>query len=482
MKFLFITPLTDYGVRPMNTWAPVGILSMAASLKGEGHEAALFDRHALFSSHGLGRDRIDGAMAEAVRTFRPDVIGFQTLSPLIHDTVSCAALLRPLFPGVMIAGGHHGTALPELTLRRIEGLDGVVAGEGEQALVRFARGEDPRDIPGFWWKDRDGGIRHTPPVQVAPLDDLPFPDYTLLDGRFYLQRNHSAIRGHFLSSLCVVTSRGCVRRCDFCCESLTYGRGVRFHSARYVAEGVRELLYRYPIDGLYVHDNDFLINRKRAEEICEHFSAIRRNRPFLFSIQARAERVDSDMVRRLKAAGCALIEIGVESALQENLDSVRKETTVAEAEEAIARCREGGISVHANMITGFEGETMEKLEKEIAWMKKVRPDTFSWFPLEIHPGTALYERRGDGFFERSPWTPENIRTFYRGASLSPIPPAEKGRWMKSRYQPLRRRAYFRHLFRKNYPRKLFPLLFMKGRREILKLRDRFDRFRNPGSP
>jgi radical SAM superfamily enzyme YgiQ (UPF0313 family) len=473
MRFLFISPLTEFEHRPMNTWVPLGILSLGAALKTAGHEVGFFDRYGLYAGHGFGRGRIDRAMVDRVQAFRPDVVGFQTVSPLIYDTVDCVSLLRPLFSGAMIAGGHHGTALPEATLRRIAGLDGVVAGEGEHALVRFAGGEDPRRIPGFWWKDGDGGIHHTPPVQVKPLDDLPFPDYSLLDGRCYLRKNHRAIRGFFLSSLSMITSRGCVRRCEFCSESLTYGRGVRFHSPRYVAEEVREVLGRYPVDGIYFQDNDFLIDRKRTEEICGHFLAIRRERPFRWSIQARADRIDGDMARLLRKAGCALVEIGVESSLQENLDRLGKEADRETMEEAVARCREAGVAVHAYMITGLEGETFETLEKELAWLKKVRPNSFSWSSLEIHPGTALYERKGNRFFETGEWDRETLLRYYAASPLSPIPREEKRRWIDARYRPFQRRTALRHLFMSNFPRTFLPLLLSKGAREIQRLQDRF---------
>ena len=35
------------------------------------------------------------------------------------------------------------------------------------------------------------------------------------------------------------------------------------------------------------------------------------------------------------------------------------------------------------------------LENELVWLKRVKPHSFSWSTLEIHPGTALYERKGN---------------------------------------------------------------------------------------
>lgn len=472
MRFLLVTPRTEFRVRPLIAWTPLGLISIGASLKKYGHEVALFDRHALSAGAGYGKERINDLLAAKVLSFKPDVIGFHMVSPLIHDTAECISLIRPLFSGFMIAGGHHATALPEESLRKIGGLNGAVAGEGELALAQFAEGIDPRRIPGFWWKNPDGTIHHTPPVQIEPLDALPFPDYSLLNSRFYLQRNHMTIRGFFLSSLSMIASRGCVRRCEFCSESLTFGRGVRFHSPEYIAEGIRRLLAAYPIDGIYFHDNDFLIDREQAEKICEAILPLQHQKRFRWSIQARADRIDRDVIRRLKKAGCVLIEIGVESSLQKNLDAIEKKTSTEKIEEAIAHCHEGGMSVHANMITGLEGETIHTLERELAWLKKVKPHSFSWSSLEIHPGTALYERKGNRFFESHDWNRETILQFYRQSPLSKLPPKKKKIWLRKHYVPFHLKTHLWHLLKNNFPRKLFSALLAQGIREIHKLIDR----------
>lgn len=477
MRFLLVSPRTEFQVRPLNTWTPLGLISIGASLKAKGHEVAFFDRYALSVISVLGKKRVNEMLIAKVLSFRPDVIGFNTVSPLIYDTVECVSLIRPLFPGFMIAGGHHVTALPEESLRKIKGLNGIVAGEGEQALVQFAEGRDPCHIPGFWWKSPGGTIHHTPPVQIEPLDDLPFPDYSLLNSRFYLQKNHRTIRGFFLSSFSITTSRGCVRRCEFCSESLTFGRGVRFHSPGYVAEGIRTLLARYPIDGIYFHDNDFLIDRERAEKICEAILPLQYERRFQWAIQARADRIDRDIIRRLKKAGCVLIEMGVESSFQKNLDSIGKKTNTERIEKAIAICRGEGMSVHAYMITGLEGETIDTLEKELAWLKRVKPHSFSWSPLAIHPGTALYEKKGNRFFELQEWDRETVLRFYEQPPLSTLSPEEKKNWLRKHYVPYHLKTHLWHLLMKNYPGKVFPILVMQGIREIHKLLDKIAKSR-----
>jgi len=112
-----------------------------------------------------GKKRVNEMLAAKVLSFKPDVIGFNTVSPLIYDTVECVSLIRPLFSGFMIAGGHHTTALPEESLRKIKGLNGVVAGEGEQSLVQFAEGGTRTTFPVSGGKTQTGRFTILPPFR-----------------------------------------------------------------------------------------------------------------------------------------------------------------------------------------------------------------------------------------------------------------------------------------------------------------------------
>jgi anaerobic magnesium-protoporphyrin IX monomethyl ester cyclase len=202
------------------------------------------------------------------------------ISPLIYQTVHCAKILRDSFPGMMLAGGHHATAFPRLTLERIPELDGVGIGEGEEALLALAQGTTPDNINGILWrrtfeknKDAKTGQAHEPGFgRIQNLDALPFPDFSLFDTAFYTRRTIAILRGFYLSTLTMIGSRGCNYRCSFCVESLVYGNGVRFHSVDYITEMVERTLRQYPqVEAVYFHDNDFMIDPSRVEQICRRF-------------------------------------------------------------------------------------------------------------------------------------------------------------------------------------------------------------------
>lgn len=436
MRFLFITPKPEAKFRPPQHWLPLGFPYIGSVLKAAGHEVAIFDRYARMADLGVDVDLLDEAMLDAVRRFAPEVVGMGTVTPLIADTLRCARRVREVFGGTLLAGGHHASALPSLTLDRIPELDYVVQGEGELVMRRIGAGEDPEGIPGLWRRTLAGNAGVTP-QQIEDLDALPFPDLSLFDMPFYTQRGTNMIRGHFLSTVSLLTSRGCSRRCPFCTESLTYGRGVRFHSSAYVADMAEKVLRDNPqVSGIYFHDNDFLIDRARVEELCGEF--IRRGlmRRLGWAVQARVDRLDQEILTLMRRAGCIAVELGVEASTQAALDRLGKGSTVDQNLAAIRLCQAQGISVHAYMMTQVAGETVADLESRLAWLKMAAPDTFQWSPLKIYPGSLMYrDGAGKNFFETSPWTTETIRQYFDADHCSGMDPQVRSQWMQTNYEP-----------------------------------------------
>jgi radical SAM superfamily enzyme YgiQ (UPF0313 family) len=437
---MLIYPVPRLQKKPGTHWIPLGLSYIASSLQAEGHQVIIFDRYATAGRIGPEKDGINRAMMKKLREFKPDLIGLNAVTPLIADTIECIKLIRREFEGLLLAGGHHVTALPELTLQRIPELNGVIQGEGERVLPRVANGENPLSIPGVWWRN-DGEVTGSPPEQIVELDALPIPDYDLLDMPFYLQPGRHAIRGQQLRVASIITARGCTQKCDFCTESMTYGSGVRMHSAEYVLRWIEHLVAKYPVEGLYFLDNDFLIDRERAVDICNNIIDSGFNRRLRFAVQTRVTRLDPELLRILKQAGCTLLEMGIEATAQEQLNAVHKGTTVELNRKALEMCREAGIPAHAYMIMGFPGETVEDLDQRLKWLQEVGSNfTVSLSMLKIYPGTRLYEKHGGAFFEKNEWSEENIDRYYRKDHLSSVSPEQRAKWMKEKYAlQLRRR-------------------------------------------
>jgi radical SAM superfamily enzyme YgiQ (UPF0313 family) len=482
LRFLFVTTGLESNAPAEPFWIPLGFAYIGALLKKHGHDVHVFDRHAAMARWGSDYDRIDQAMLDTVKSFAPDVVGFATISPLIHHVAHCAQILRKQFDGMILAGGHHATAMPHLTLEKIPGLDGVGIGEGEESLLALAEGNPPDEITGLLWRqnchlnqDREN-LELTKPVagRIKNLDSLPFPDFSLFDTAFYTRRTSSIIRGFYMSTLTMLCSRGCSKRCSFCTESLVYGGGVRFHSAEYIIEMVERTLRQYPqVDGIYFHDNDFLIEPERAEHLCKKFIKTGLAKRFSWAVQVRADRLEPVLLKLMKKAGCIKMEIGVEAATQNDLDFMQKDTTADINEKALRLCRETGISVHAYMLTKTADESLADLQTKLNWLKQNRPDTFILNALQRFPGSLLYRETGDRFFETHDWTIENIRGFFNEDIFSKVSPQERQQWMQSCFEPFYRSHHRFTRLKRTSPLR-WPQMYSDAIRRRLK---RYEAFR-----
>lgn len=465
MKILLIYPRASFKTLPSSSWMPLSLPYLAGPLKQAGHEVRIMDRYADQCRLGSDKALLDKALLQTVTEFKPDLIGLNAISPLVFDLVETAVLIRRVFTGPLLAGGHHATALPEATLKKIPELDAVITGEGEYSLLHFAEGAKPQEIPGLWWRE-NGRITGSPAAQIADLDKLPFPDFSVLDLSYYMKRGLDTIRHHYVSSISLLASRGCAKKCEFCSESLTYGKGVRFHSPEYVVELVAKVYKDYGIEGIYFHDNDFLINRSRAEAICGLMIKRGLQHRLIWGIQARAEHIEPGIVRRLKQAGCVIIEVGIESDSQAVLDAMHKDSTVETNERAIRICQDEGMKLHVYMLTGLEGETLSDLERRLKWLKRLQPFSFSWSQLDIHPGTRLYQRLRPGVFEHMPWSQEAVHDYYHRQQLSRISSRDREAWMFRHYNPYIQKRRRLNLLRSNSPERLWDFLKMKAQHKI----------------
>jgi anaerobic magnesium-protoporphyrin IX monomethyl ester cyclase len=466
MKVMLIYPLPVMSRKAEPNWLPLGLSFIASTLRQGGHEVIIFDRYASAARFGPDKAKIDGHMLQTLLSFKPDLVGFNAVTPLIYDTAACAGLIRQEFSGPLIAGGHHPTAMPELTLQKIPQLNGVVQGEGEIVMPGLASGKDPLSLPGVWWKNGNV-IKGSAPEQIADLDILPFPALDLLDMEFYTHPGKKAIKAQYLSSVSLITSRGCTRRCAFCTEHLTYGKKVRMHSPGYILEWMHKILADYRINAFYFHDNDFLADKERAALVCEKIVEAGLHRKVKFAIQARADHLDPKILDLLKRAGCTLIEIGLETDSQDQLNSINKGTSVDMNRLAIEMCREAGIAVHAYMMQGFEGETINDLEQRLSWIKAAGGTfTVSLSNLQIYPGTALYREKGNSFFEDNPWTREEINNYYRTDHLSAVSSGERLAWTKEKLTPELRRRNRLAILSGNSMRTIVRIIFDKVKKKI----------------
>jgi len=374
----------EWDLSALETYCPpLGLLSLAAWLRKHGHEPSVLDLSTLKWS-------VEDAATHVLKE-RPGLVGLSARTINISNAARLASLLKEGgYPGPVVVGGPHMTAVPVPTLERFASIDYGVVGEGELTLLELAErlgaGRALDDVPGVVCRDPAGAVRVNParPL-IQDLDELPLPAWDLLPD-FPRAYPHSALETKRLPAASIMTSRGCPFHCTFC-DSLVFGRSVRTHSAAYTLDMIRHLRKRYGIRDLMMLDDNFILRQERLFEICDTMIAERMG--LKWYCMGHANLMTEPRLRRIREAGCWIIEMGIESGCDRVLKHIKKKTTKAEIAAAVARARAAGLKVKGNFIFGFPTETRESLEETIRFATGIGLSFFQQNYLTVWPGCEI---------------------------------------------------------------------------------------------
>ena len=316
-----------------------------------------------------------------------------------------------------IVFGAHPTFLPLEALKKTS-VDIIVRKESEFVIRDLARawsqGSDQwKKVPGIGFRENGQSVVNPDYPYIDNLDDLPIPDRTFLPKNIDY---YNPIVKHYPWTT-ALSSRGCPSRCTFCTAPSYYGPKYRARSAENVVEemaylqglGFREIFYR---------DEVFTLDKKRVFEICDRIMQAKINMAWICSV--KASTANREMLKAMKAAGCRLIRVGVESGVQEVLDSVRKDVLTGQVENVFRWARELMLETHAHMMLGMPGETPETVRTTFDFISKIRPSTVTYGIMTPYPGTEIYQqvvKEDPGFGDG---TKINARSIHTNASFSKI--------------------------------------------------------------
>jgi radical SAM superfamily enzyme YgiQ (UPF0313 family) len=109
-----------------------------------------------------------------------------------------------------------------------------------------------------------------------------------------------------------------------------------------------------------------------------------------WTCSTRVNRVDGPLLRKMAAAGCRVIQFGIESADPAVLDALKKGITLEQVREAFRSARAEGIDTVANLMVGSPGETRGSIEATRRLIREIRPDHLNVQVLVPYPGTELH--------------------------------------------------------------------------------------------
>lgn len=389
------------------TVPPLGLAYVAAALQQKGHEVSLIDsvgeaveqnfpHHEGYILHGLTTQQILSRIPEDC-----DFIGVSCM--FSHEfPVYCALIqaIKERFPkATLLAGGEHVTALPEETFRQCPGLDIAVLGEGEETISEIVSSagsdEELARIPGLVWRDRHGVLRFSSRRErVRDIDSLPLPAWELVPLQNYWKYGMGlgVNRGR---SMPMLATRGCPYQCTFCSNPVMW-------TTRWVARKpeavIREMtLYaeKYGAVNFDFYDLTAIVKKDWILNFCRLILDGNLRCSYQLPSGTRSEAIDQEVAGLLFASGCRNMTYAPESGSADTLKRIKKHIKVDAMIDSMRACYEKKLSIKANIIVGFPGDTYRDLwntYRFILRMALIGVQDVTIQPFSAYPGSELFDR------------------------------------------------------------------------------------------
>ena len=337
-----------------------------------------------------------------VRALKPDVYGLSFASPFARIATHLLADVRATAPDTrIVCGGPHPTIAAREVLMNTAA-DCCCLGEGEvtfpELVNAWTRRTDLQEVPGIAFRDSRGGVVYSAKRQpVQPVDDIPSPDFTLVDLTSFTGLRMAMNQ----PSTAIVASRGCPWNCTFCSNPVWrhHTPRVRLHSPERIVREVDEL-YGLGIREIYIRSDEMNADLGWAEEVFERLASLGRH-DLYFQCNVRARPMTEKLATLMRRANCWECHIGLESASNRVLKGIQKNIVRDDFEECVRLLNRAGVKVYAFMMMYNIWEENDRLQVEtsrevlgsIRFILEMRArglvDRMSWGYATPYPGAEM---------------------------------------------------------------------------------------------
>jgi anaerobic magnesium-protoporphyrin IX monomethyl ester cyclase len=341
---------TSYGTEPL------GLEYVLAIAQNEGWEVKLFD-NIMYSSLE--------EMAESIKRFSPTIAGFSVFDNSRNSSLALAKQIKAA-GSVILFGGYHPSAVPEIALR--PEVDFVIAGEAESVLPSLLKDYKSKaqlaGVKNLAFADEDGNLhlervvgRSTKPLGLRPIRD-----------EFYLRQKENTMNFPAPSEQTgvahVIMTRGCTYSCSFCSSSGIYGTQVMRRDIEDALDEIEELAGR-DVNLVIIDDLNMTLNKKYVEMFCEGVTKRNLQAKVNFEVFGNISTTTPQMLEQMFAAGVRRIGYGIESLDPEVQKYIGKGVDVPKLRSLLDKAADLGILTSGFYQVGYPTETEESVRKNV---------------------------------------------------------------------------------------------------------------------
>lgn len=392
---------------------PEGLGYISAVLKKGGYGVKLIDAAACGWKkkfivdggkihYGLSYQEI----GDIIKKYNPQLIGISIISSLLKQNgFLLASEIKKRYPAtkIVIGGPHPSVTISESLAN--PNIDYLVFGEGEVTTLELVGQLSKlrprlRGIKGLAYKVNGKPIINPVRELIKDLDTLPFPDRDQYPMDDYFRASQKLLSSFALSTYnkkwaTVISSRGCPYNCIFCSIHLTMGKVWRPRSAENVVSEIEVLVKKLNIRKIAFLDDNMTFNLERMNRICDLITEKKLRFEWSTPNGIRADRLDRNLLLKMKKAGCVRIAVAPESGSQKVVyELIGKGLNLRKVTEVVKICKEIGLKVDCFFVMGIPGETKQNLRQTINYATRLKKIGASGFNIAIATpfiGTRLHK-------------------------------------------------------------------------------------------
>lgn len=328
-----------------------------------------------------------GTIRSSIYRCHPDAIGFSCYIWNISYVEALTEDLHKLLPEVPIwLGGPEVSYDGREALRRMPGVFGIMAGEGEatflELMEHYVEGTVDLDrIHGLIYRRKEPGTTQEVICETGPRQLLDFEKVPFLYQNLPLQDNKIVY---------YETSRGCPFRCSYCLSSVE--KTVRFRNLETVKREL-DFFLESRVPQVKLVDRTFNCRKSHSLAIwtylLEHDNGITN---FHFEISADLLSEEELQVMSRMRPGLIQLEIGVQTTNQDTLREIHRYVPFSVLSRVVRRIKAmGNIHQHLDLIAGLPMEDYESFGHSFDDVYRLEPDQLQLGFLKVLKGSYMYE-------------------------------------------------------------------------------------------
>lgn len=298
------------------------------------------DKHEVIVIDAAAERMLPDKLIEKVSAYKYDKVIVKAAAPSVRSDLELVRRLKRLRPEsfVMIAG-HVSLILKDWIYENTDA-DRVIDEPLDEYGYRYVNGAD------------------------GSINDMPVPDYSLVDHKKYTDDNGN-IR------LTLQASRGCPMGCSYC-PYIQYYQGYLCRDIDKVIDDIKALT-ALGADIIQFRDQFFTCDRERTVRLCERM--ISEGISVRWICETRLDSLDKELIALMRRAGLFLICFGVESGNEDILNIYNSgKGDIKAQKETVDHLRSQGILTMAFYIVGFPEDTWDSVMETYRYAERMDSD------------------------------------------------------------------------------------------------------------